>query len=243
MRSVGAALAVLVGCSSAGEHAEGPVATAPPASSVGGPSGSVRVEPVSDVEPPKVESPFVAVANLDMGSEPRIFGLGSTLVVAVKNYKPQGSDDVRTLGIATVQGDSIVFDDKDASLELMADLGTLAGSWPDNVDELVEGTNGRTGIAEHYTHKAGGGWQSDSPGRPILFVQRRRDGRQDRVRAEAAADDDLRPGVARRAARPRAGAQADTGGQEGLSHGRAKGTEGSTGPSGAMAPIDGGRGH
>jgi hypothetical protein len=123
----------------------------PTATATGAPSVTTASVEVTPPKPAATESPFVAVATLPYpihlhASEGALLGAA-----------PMGTDNgVIPMGI--IEGDKFI--DK-PDLALKGDwlqVVAAAGTWPQGVDLLVMGTTGRTGIAQHYTLNAEGGW-------------------------------------------------------------------------------------
>lgn len=120
-------------------------------------SGAAPTAPPAAPGAPK--SPFVAVAELPYAM--RLFALDG-VVLGVGEEPIIEDDTFRGLPMGVLDGDRFVDKPGLRLNSLWSFVVGAAGSWPRGVDLLVTGTNGRTGIAEHYVMTAEAGWSQRS---------------------------------------------------------------------------------
>jgi hypothetical protein len=103
------------------------------------PTTSASTTPVAGhVDPPKPESPFIAVATLPGD---HLYGLDNALVISHPVGNPEG------IGFSVVEGDKVVDVDKTTYKSVLTIPFDVSGTWPDDVHATFIGTTGRTGIA------------------------------------------------------------------------------------------------
>lgn len=134
--------ATSTGAGTPSETPEPPTAIATP------PQPSSTVQPASSTEePPAPSSPFQPVAELPAPAQ--LFPVKGAILVVGESYPPMKDDRVGVF-IGTVEGDKLTFPDRLFFDSVTTRFVGFAGAWPDQVDLIAIGSNGRTGIAQHY---------------------------------------------------------------------------------------------